>query len=187
MTDTEEVLVQKARSGDRSAFEELVRRTSRLVYARLYLETADRHAAEDLVQETYLHALRRIEQLQDAGTFRGWLLAIAANAAVDAARRNNRRKRAEPPRADESVVALVPDRTDGPAEAVQRREQRARVLAVLKELPEEYRGPLMLRYFGGADYETIGAQLGLSNGSLRGLLHRGLKALREQLVETVEK
>jgi DNA-directed RNA polymerase specialized sigma24 family protein len=55
------------------------------------------------------------------------------------------------------------------------------VLAILRSLPEEYRLPLTLRYIGGADYETIQMQLGLSNGALRGLLHRGLKLLRGRL------
>ena len=58
---------------------------------------------------------------------------------------------------------------------------REQVLAVLRSLPEEYRLPLTLRYIGGADYDTICTQLGLSNGSLRGLLQRGLKLLRTQL------
>jgi DNA-directed RNA polymerase specialized sigma24 family protein len=52
------------------------------------------------------------------------------------------------------------------------------VLSLLRSLPEEYRLPLTLRYIGGADYETIGRELGLSNGSLRGLLHRGMEKLR---------
>ena len=47
--------------------------------------------------------------------------------------------------------------------------------------PEEYRMPLTLRYLAGADYDTIQMQMGLTNGSLRGLLHRGLKLLREEL------
>jgi RNA polymerase sigma-70 factor (ECF subfamily) len=183
MTDTEEALVLKARTGDRPAFEELVRRTSRLVYARLYLETGDGRVVEDLVQETYLHALRRIDRLQDPRTFRGWLLTIASNAAVDGARRAGRRKRLEPPRSDDSAAAMVVDGSPGPAEAAERREQQQKVLTVLKAMPEEYREPLMLRYLAGADYETIGAQLGLSNGSLRGLLHRGMKALRDALGE----
>jgi DNA-directed RNA polymerase specialized sigma24 family protein len=50
-------------------------------------------------------------------------------------------------------------------------------------MPEEYRIPLMLRYLGGADYDTIARQLALSNGSLRGLLQRGMKMLREQVRE----
>jgi RNA polymerase sigma-70 factor, ECF subfamily len=52
---------------------------------------------------------------------------------------------------------------------------------VLRSMPEEYRLPLSLRYITGADYDTIGEQLGLTNGALRGLLHRGLKMLRDRL------
>ena len=52
---------------------------------------------------------------------------------------------------------------------------------MLRALPEEYRLPLTLRYLAGADYAAIETQLGLSNGALRGLLHRGLKLLRARL------
>ena len=55
------------------------------------------------------------------------------------------------------------------------------MLGILRSLPEEYREPLTLRYLAGADYETIQMQMGLSNGSLRGLLHRGLKLLRTEM------
>ena len=68
-----------------------------------------------------------------------------------------------------------------PEEQLAQGELRAQVLAVLRSLPEEYRLPLTLRYLTGADYETIQLQMGVSNGSLRGLLHRGLKLLHERL------
>ena len=68
-----------------------------------------------------------------------------------------------------------------PEESAELEERRHRVLAVLRSMPEEYREPISLRYLGGADYETIGRQLGLSNGSLRGLLNRGMAKLREKL------
>ena len=58
MGDQEVALVRRAMNGDRAAFEELVRRTSRLVYARLYLDTGDAHLAEDLLQDTLLRAYR---------------------------------------------------------------------------------------------------------------------------------
>jgi RNA polymerase sigma-70 factor (ECF subfamily) len=75
------------------------------------------------------------------------------------------------------------DGSPTPAELTQRREERERALAAVRELPEEYRQVVMLRYLGGADYETIARQLALSNGSLRGLLHRGMELLRSRLSE----
>jgi len=174
MGEDEVALVRRARNGDRAAFDELIRRTSRLVYARLYLDTGDAHLAEDLLQETLLRAFRSIHRLYDAAGFRSWLVTIAQNVQLDAGRRATRQKRTAPPLA---VVTTSP-----PADQdLQREELRERVLAVLRSLPEEHRLPLTLRYIAGADYETISTQLGLTNGSLRGLLHRGLKMLRERL------
>jgi RNA polymerase sigma-70 factor (ECF subfamily) len=73
------------------------------------------------------------------------------------------------------------DGSPAPDESAQREESRQLVLAMLRAMPEEYRLPLTLRYIAGADYETIGQQLGLTNGSLRGLLHRGMMRLREAM------
>src|SRR5438067_13351986 len=94
VADNDEALVRKARGGDRAAFEELVRRTSRLVFARLFLEVGDSHRAEDLLQETLLSAFRSLGSLADPAGFRPWLLKIAQNVAIDAAWREQRLKRA---------------------------------------------------------------------------------------------
>jgi RNA polymerase sigma-70 factor, ECF subfamily len=184
--DADAALVIRSQSGDRVAFEQLVHRTARLLFARLYVETADPHKAEDLVQETYLVAWRSIGQVTEpAGAgFRTWLLSVAHTVAIDAARRENRKKRTGPRLAGDAteVLAAVPDAAAvAPDEAADRDEQRRRVLAKLRELPEEYRQPIMLRYLAGADYDTIGRQLGLTNGSLRGLLNRGMARLREMM------
>lgn len=177
VNETDEVLVARSRRGDRAAFEELVRRTARVVYSRLYLETGDAHRAEDLSQETFLVAWRNVRQVTDASGFRSWLFSIAHSVLIDSLRREGRKKRSGtrvgPERMDE-----VSDRTPAPDESAQREESRQQVLSVLRSLPEEYRLPLTLRYIGGADYETIGRQLGLTNGSLRGLLNRGMARLR---------
>jgi RNA polymerase sigma-70 factor (ECF subfamily) len=179
MTDSDEILVGRAQRGEHAAFEELVRRTSRLVFARLFLETGDSHQAEDLLQETLLTAYRTLGQLTKPDKFRSWLLKIAQNLAIDAARRESRKKRTPEPQIvklrQEAVATLRPE------EHAEKEELRQQVLAVLRELPEEYRLPLTLRYLVGADYETIQAQMGLSNGSLRGLLHRGVQRLRAEM------
>src|SRR4051794_14535508 len=103
MIETDESLVLRAQGGDRGAFEELVRRTSRLLFARLYLETGDAHQAEDLLQETLLRAYHALAWLNDPATLRGWLLTIAHNVLTDAIRRESRRKRAAPPRAGQDA------------------------------------------------------------------------------------
>jgi RNA polymerase sigma-70 factor (ECF subfamily) len=181
MSDSEESLVRNACAGDHSAFEELVRRTSRLLFARLYLETGDAHRAEDLLQETLLTAFRSLGKLSEPKAFRSWLLRIAQNVLTDAIRRELRQKRAGPTQAGMSALAHVEDKSPPPDEQCVQGETRARVLAVLRSPPEEYRLPLTLRYLTGADYETIQMQMGVTNGSLRGLLHRGLKLLQERL------
>ena len=173
MIEPEEILVCSAQRGDRAAFEELVRRTTRLVFARLYLETGDTHQAEDLLQETLLTAYRNLDQLTEPAKFRAWLLRIAQNQAIDAARRGVRQKL--------QLESLRREAVPVPEHEAERHELRQQVLAVLRTLPEEYRLPLTLRYLAGADYETIQIQMGLTNGSLRGLLHRGMKLLRAEL------
>jgi RNA polymerase sigma-70 factor, ECF subfamily len=179
MSETDTALVVRARGGDRAAFEELVRRTSRLVYARLYLDTGRADRVEDLLQETFLLAFRSLPKLVDAAGFRPWLLTIAHNVLIDDARHSSRQKRAAP--TTELRLALVPSPEPSPDEAAERAELRQRVLSVLRSLPAEYQLPLTLRYIVGADYDSIGEQLGLTNGSLRGLLHRGLKLFRDRL------
>ncbi len=180
MDETDDQLADRSRTGDRAAFEELVRRTGRLVFASLRVHCADAHEAEDLTQETFLTAFRRIGSLGDPTKFRPWLLSIAGTVLIDARRRRGRRKRGDrltiPLDSTDPATASSPD-------AVEQSEQRQRAMAALRALPEEYRRPLALRYLTGSDYETIGKQLGLTNGSLRGLLHRGMALLRERMRE----
>jgi RNA polymerase sigma-70 factor (ECF subfamily) len=184
VTEDDEVLVHRSRRGDRAAFEELVRRTARLVYTRAYLETGDSHRAEDLVQETFLVAWRSIRQVKEPAGFRPWLMSVLHSAVIDSLRRESRKKRGGGgggrTRESEAMLKLA-DAGATPPESAQRSEERARALSILRSLPEEYRQVLMLRYLAGADYETIARQLALSNGSLRGLLHRGLAMLRSQM------
>jgi RNA polymerase sigma-70 factor (ECF subfamily) len=173
-------LVRKSQHGDRAAFEELVRRSAWAVFTRLYLETADSHKAEDLAQETFLTAWRSLRSLTDPQSFRPWLFAIAHSVLLDSVRHESRKKRSA--RAGQlDALDGLPSREPPPSESADLREQRQNLLTALRCLPEEYRLPLIMRYLGGADYETIGRELALTNGSLRGLLSRGLAILREKL------
>ena len=169
-------LVGRARRGEADAFEELVRLTTRMVFARCVLEIGDPQRAEDLTQETFFAAWRSIKSLKETAGFRGWLLRIAQNACIDARRRDARLRRTPPATSGAEILdgvaaAAVPDTG----------ESRERAMAILRSLPEEYRLPLTLRYLGGADFESIRLQMGITPGSLRGLLNRGLSLLRMEL------
>jgi RNA polymerase sigma-70 factor (ECF subfamily) len=176
--------VQQARFGDNAAFEELVRRTSRLVYARLFLETGDTHLAEDLLQETLMIAFRTIHQLSHPDRFRAWLLRIAQNVAIDAGRRQTRHHRTI--ERESLNVRLRPVAGPSPHDAVEQEDLLQRVLVILRAMPEEYRLPLTMHYLVGADHQTIQLQMGITNGALRGLLHRGMQRLRAELKKVID-
>ena len=97
MSETDTVLVSRGAEGDRAAFEELVRRTSRLVFAPLF-DTGRIDRADDLLQETFLLAFRSLRGLANLSGFRPWLLAIAHNVLIDDARRLARQSGPRRPR-----------------------------------------------------------------------------------------
>jgi RNA polymerase sigma-70 factor (ECF subfamily) len=182
MIDGDETLVVRSQAGDRAAFEQLVRRTARGVYARLYVQVGDVHRTEDLVQETYLRAWRSIATLGDPKTFRGWLYAIAARVLLDSGKHEARQKRGRgATRSAGDALEMVAANVVAIDDSLDHAERRAAALEALRDLPEEYRQVLTLRYLAGADYDTIAQQLAITNGSLRGLLSRGMKMLRAKM------
>lgn len=161
-------VVGAARKGDRGAFAELYRRFHRAVHGVVLARVAYGDAA-DLVQETFAAALERLPQLTDAAAFPGWLMSIARNRAID----HVRSKRPS----DELVDIPVP---------ASRSAEVAEVLAALRALPDAYQETMILRLVEGLSGPEIAEQTGLSAGSVRVNLHRGMKLLRERLGMTEE-
>ena len=160
-------LTRQARNGSRDAFARLIRMNARLVWAQLHGMVRDAAWIEDLCQETFLRAWRSIGTLQDEAAFRPWLLSIARRLCWDFQARESRR-----PDVEQKARPPEPEEPEERGELVRR---------ALGALPERYRLPLTLRYLEGMRYGEIGEQLGLTNGTLRGLLARGMKQLREAL------
>jgi RNA polymerase sigma-70 factor, ECF subfamily len=180
MSEPDKNLVIRARAGDHSAFEELVRRTSRLLFARFYLETGCPNQSEDLVQESFLLAFRSLHQLADPANFRGWLLTLARNVRIDEVRKASRLKRLAPVTANLSLGA-IPSGEPPPEELASRAELRQHVLKILRTLPEEYRLPITLRFIVGLDCSAISEHLGTTKSAVRSLVYRGLRVLRNRM------
>lgn len=156
-------LVTSARAGDREAFAQLYRRFHRAVHGVVLARVAFGDAA-DLVQDVFAIALERLPKLTEPAAFGSWLLAIARHHAIDHAR----------------VARKADELTDVPGPPA-RSAEVAQVLAVLRELPEAYRETMILRLVEGMTGPEIAEQTGLSAGSVRVNLHRGMKLLRERL------
>src|SRR5438552_5453342 len=150
--------IRRAQSGDRTAFEDLIRAHARLVWASVYGWVRDPAWTEDLVQETFLRAWEAIRELQQPEAFRGWLLTIARRLAWRQAEVAGRM----------DVVPTLPDRVE-PVDAADPEEAREEVQKALARLPERYRVPVTLHLLNGLEYGAIGKLTGLANGSLRGL------------------
>ncbi len=161
-------LVRAAQAGDRSAFAQLYSRHADLVraIARSHLPFEE---AADAVQETFLRALTRIKQLRRAAAFRAWISTIARNIVHDLAR-------ARIPAGDDTdergVAATQPAEMDARA-----------ALHAIQSLPKAYQRTLSLRIVEGMTAPEIARQSGLSVGSVRVNLHRGMKLLRERLLK----
>jgi RNA polymerase sigma-70 factor (ECF subfamily) len=161
------ILVNHARSGDSTAFGQLYVRHAPLVRAVL-LAHAPPDDVPDLAHDTYLLALKRISDVREPGAFAAWLASIARNVA-----RAHRRSAKFAEELSDDIAAPVESRDDA--------IECARVLRALKMLPENLREPLLLRLVEGMTGEEIAASLGVTHGSVRVNLHRGLKLLRQKL------
>jgi RNA polymerase sigma-70 factor (ECF subfamily) len=157
-------LVSAVRAGDRDAFGSLYDAYGRMVHGIL-LARVPYAEVDDLVQDVFLTALRKIETLRDAGSFGPWLAMIARNRATDYHRRSRETTEVEETHAQTRA-------TQG--EAVE-------VLNLIKLLPDAYREPMILRFVEGMTGPEIASRTGLAPASVRVNIHRGMKMLREKL------
>ena len=164
-------LVAAAREGDRGAFGALYQRYARMVHGILLgrVPVAD---VEDLVQDVFLRAMRQVHTLRDVNCFGGWLATVARNRANDYHRRS---------------VELVELNEEAPNQALEKGrnsgagDDGAAILEVIRGLPEAYRETLILRLVEGMTGPEIAERTGLTAGSVRVNLHRGMQMLREKL------
>lgn len=176
---TEEELVERAKRGDESAYEELVRAHQGIAFRTAYLVAGSAAEAEEAAQEGFVKAYRALGRFRRGSPFRPWLLQIVANEA-----RNRRRSAGR--RAALALRAAAEGSSGGaapsPEGALLAGEERERLLEAVNALRDEERFVIGCRYFLELSEEETAAALGLRIGTVKSRTSRALEHLRESYV-----
>lgn len=170
---TEQVAL--ARRGDPAACEALYARFARTVHAIALAHVGAQHA-DDVTQEVFSSVFASLGSLRDSAAFPAFLCTAARNAARDVLRARARAPKTVP--ADELC-----EPGPSPAATAEQAELAANVLATIRRLPDAYHETLLLRLVGGLSGPEIAARVGMTHGSVRVNLTRGMQLLRPLLQE----
>ena len=178
--DEEELLVGRARAGDRRAFEQLIRRHADRLYAVVLRFVGDREAAEEVTQEAFLRAWRGIGRFQGRSRFFTWLYRIGIN---EAKRRAARESAERTISLDEEPILEAPDWSEAPDIRAQQNDLRRALESSIRALPVKYRAPVILRDVEGLTTEEAAEVMDLSQAAFKSRLHRARLLLRRALDE----
>jgi len=178
-TDAE--LVASAVQGSQDACRELVKRFERPVYTLVLRMVQDPGTAEDLAQEVFVKAFRRLSTYDPQWKFSSWLFKIAHNTTIDHLRRAAPETVSLEPAAAEDrggLAAVLPDEAvESPAAAAERRDLARSLERAISCLRPEYRQAVLMFYAHGASYQEICEVTGLPLGTVKTNLHRARKEL----------
>lgn len=166
----EQERIRLAAQGNSAAFGELVRLHERTVYNLCLRFMRDPHAAEDMAQDAFLKAYRRIRTFRGHSAFATWLYRLTVNTCLDELAKRKRRRT--------YTLEEVPAPAEASVSAPERMETAAIIRDCVAKLPERDAMVISLYYLEEESYERIAAKLGLPMGTLKTWLHRARKRLR---------
>jgi RNA polymerase sigma-70 factor (ECF subfamily) len=183
--ELDRALIQRAQTGDRAAFRELVERHQRRAFNIAYSLLKDEEDAREVVQEAFVRVHRGLAQFHGGSSFFTWLYRIVKNLALDAMRRPSRRdtvleESIELGGADDAPLSRFEDAD--PLDAIHRVELRARIQAALEELPAYHRGVIVMRELYGMSYEEMAEAMEVSKGTIMSRLFHARRKLQKALV-----
>lgn len=177
--------IEAARQGDQDAFEQLVRRYEKRVFALTLRMCRSPEDAAEAAQEAFLAAWQGLAFFRGEASFSTWLYRLAANACVDLRRREKRHWSAAGPSLDDEENHLdVPDHAASPQAAAERAELRQQIEDGLQALTPEHREVLVLREMHQLSYDEIAEVLSLDVGTVKSRISRGRKQLRNFLLKS---
>lgn len=185
-TETDAVLVQRARDGEYAAFEALFERHRTLVYRFAYQMTGKRDDAEDMVQEAFVRAYQHLARYRDEAKFTTWLLRIVTNLCTDQARMSNRRNALEQQEAAGALDWMTLGSHDDPVENLEGDRRKLALRKALAALPLHHRTMIVLRDLEEREYPDIAAIVGCTVGGAKLRVLRARRALRDRIAPLLE-
>jgi RNA polymerase sigma-70 factor (ECF subfamily) len=176
----EAALVDRARAGDRDAFEELVRRHAERLYAVVLRFVADGEEAQEVTQEAFLRAWRGIERFEGRSRFFTWLYRIGIN---EAKRRAGRQPPVPVASLEDEPVPEAPDWSEAPETRSEQGDLRRVLEQAIRSLPVEYRTTIVLRDVEGLSTREAAEVMDLGEAAFKSRLHRARLAVRRALDE----
>jgi RNA polymerase sigma-70 factor (ECF subfamily) len=172
---TEKDLVRRALSGDVAAFEQLYRENERRVFALCLRMSQDASLAEELTQDVFIRAWRKLDSFRGDSAFSSWLYPIAVNTALSERRARHRRTSRVFTTDDLTAFEKAPEKTRAGPEA------RFDLEAALRELPPGARSVFVLHDVEGLRHQEIAEKMGIAVGTSKAQLHRARALMREAL------
>jgi len=182
---TDHDLVQAVRAGDDHAFERLYHRYHRRISAYIFGMVHDHGRAEDLTQEVFVSALRRMRQTDRAIAFKPWIYEIAKNACIDAFRRSKRAEEVSYDNDESGDYGRLAAVGPSPDAAVDTKQRLENLCGAFGGLSEAHHQILVMRELEGLSYREIGERLGMTRPSVESTLFRARRRLTEEYEELV--
>jgi len=175
--------VQEARAGEPAAWDGLFQRYQLPLYVYVFELVHNEQESLDIVQETFINAVRYINGLRENEKFASWLFGIAHQKCVQHWRKQSRRNLFQERNPDEEIeVEFRSDESD-PSELLLRKEQEAKFLELLGELEPPHRSVLLLHFMEDFTLEQIAEITGTNLGTVKSRMHYAKRALRKILEE----
>ncbi|UCE17377.1 MAG: sigma-70 family RNA polymerase sigma factor [Gemmatimonadota bacterium] len=182
---SDQELARKAKGGQLSAFDELVLKYRKNVYAIAFRMTRNHSDADDLAQETFLRAYQALDSYKPGFEFRTWLYRIAVNASINHLKRKGRR--VEMSLEDNAGLDVAASTSSyNPGTGIEEKELREKIETAIQHLPLKLRSVFLLRTFEDLTYEEIAHVLNISKGTVMSRLSRAREKLKIMLREYVE-
>ena len=174
VAEREPLPVQRARAGEAVAWDTLFRRYQRPLYVYVYELLRDEQTGLDVVQETFIAAVRHIGGLRQDAKFGSWLFGIAHQKCIQHWRQRNREEMLH-----EDLAGIAPGFDDSPDDLLIRQEQEAQFMDLLNALPLPHRSVLLLYFVEDFSLEEIAGITGTNLGTVKSRIHYAKKMLRK--------